>query len=231
MSSHEKNLNQLIAQVRSRRRARLALRGLAMTLAVFAAALVLAALVAGRVHHKPGVMILLRLLPLALAAASALLFMFRPLRALISDRQIARLIEEKSVLSDRLSTVVECTEQPGTASPAIVNRLIEDTAARCSRLRLDELVDPRQAYLYGAASAVVLITLIGSLFFGPSPLGSGMASLYGISEAIANTKTINVTPGTARAPWTSPSPPPTAPRTGPPSTCTPTTPPRPRSPP
>ena len=46
MSSHEKNLNQLIAQVRSRRRARLALRGLAMTLAVFAAALVLAAVTA-----------------------------------------------------------------------------------------------------------------------------------------------------------------------------------------
>src|SRR5205085_2100842 len=199
MSSHEKSLNDLIAQVRSRIRARLALKGLAITLAVFAASLVLAALLAGRLHHKPGVLLLLRLLPLALAAASALLFILRPLRARIHDRRIARLVEEKCALSDRLSTVVECAENPGTASPAIVSRLVEDTAAHCSRLRLDEVVDPREAYAFGAASVVIFVALIGSLFFGPSPLSSGLSSLYSIGDVIANTKTITVTPGTGRA--------------------------------
>ena len=62
--------------------------------------------------------------------ASALWFILRPLRVPFPERQIARLIEEKSALADRLSTTVECTEQPGTASPAIVARLVEDTAAR-----------------------------------------------------------------------------------------------------
>src|SRR5690242_16995 len=118
MSSHEKSLNDLIAQVRSRIRARLALKGLAITLAIAAVSLLLAALLAGRLHHKPGLLLLLRLLPLALILGSAALFILRPLRARLSDRQIARLIEEKCALSDRLSTVVECNENPGGASPA-----------------------------------------------------------------------------------------------------------------
>ncbi|HKP11536.1 MAG TPA: hypothetical protein VJZ91_05475, partial [Blastocatellia bacterium] len=123
MSSHEKSLNDLIAQVRSRIRARVLLRGLAITVAVFAMSLLCAALLAGRVYYRPGVMMLLRLLPLALAVASALVFILRPLRARIPDRRIARLIEEKCALSDRLSTVVDCSENPGGASPAIVSRL------------------------------------------------------------------------------------------------------------
>ncbi|MEN3333766.1 MAG: hypothetical protein V7641_3131, partial [Blastocatellia bacterium] len=57
MSSHEKSLNDLIAQVRSRIRARLALKGLAITLAIAAASLVIAAMLAERVHHKPGVLL------------------------------------------------------------------------------------------------------------------------------------------------------------------------------
>src|SRR5689334_19307319 len=194
MSSHEKSLKDLIAQVRSRIRARLILRGLAITVGVFAVSLLAAALVAGRFYYRPGVLLLLRLLPLVLTLAAALVFILRPLRARIPDRQIARLIEEKCALSDRLSTVVECSENPGNASPAIVSRLIEDTAARCSHVRLDEVIDPRSAYLYGAASAVIMLVMIGSLFFGPSPLSSGMASLYSIGDVVAaNAKSITVT--------------------------------------
>src|SRR5262249_53111798 len=163
-----KSLNDLIAQIRSRIRARVVLKGLAITMAIAAAGLVIAALMADRFHHRPVMLLLLRLLPLALVIASAVWFIMRPLRTRISNSRIARLVEEKRPLSDRLSTAVECSENSRNASPAIVNRLIEDTAARCSRVKLDEVVDPRQAYAYGAASGLILLVLIGSLFFGPS---------------------------------------------------------------
>ena len=130
MSPRSKSLNDLITQVRSRIRARVALKGLAITLAVAALSLVIAAVAADRLSQKPVALIALRFLPLALVAASALLFLIRPLRASISDGKIARLIEEKCALSDRLSTSVEYADNPRDASPAIVERLVTDTSDR-----------------------------------------------------------------------------------------------------
>ena len=201
MSSHEKSLDDLIAQVRARIRARSVLKGLAITAVAGGISLVLAALVAGRPVHSRVLLVILRLVPLAVAIVSTLLFIVRPLRIRVPARQIARLVEEKCVLSERLSTTVECTENPGAASPAIVARLVEDTAARCSRVRLDEIVDPRRAYAYGAVCGLVFLAILGSFLAGPTALTTGMASLYAVGDVVAaNSKTINVTPGTARAP-------------------------------
>jgi hypothetical protein len=201
MSPHTKNLNELIAQVRSRIKARHVLRGAAITLAVFAVSLVLSAIAAGRLSHRPAALVILRFLPVALGVASACLFVAKPLRARLGDAQVARLIEEKCALGDRLATSVEFSESPRDASPAIMARLFTDTSERCSGVKADRVVDPRQAYVFGGVAAAILVALIATIFLGPSPVSTGMSALYSAGEAVsADAMFINVSPGTARAP-------------------------------
>ncbi|HVG22143.1 MAG TPA: DUF4175 family protein, partial [Blastocatellia bacterium] len=193
--------NELIAKVRSRIKARHVLRGAAITLAVFALSLVLSAIAAGHLSHRPTALVILRFLPVVLAITSAYLFVLRPLRVRLSDAQIARLVEEKCALGDRLATSVEFSESPRDASPAIVARLVGDTAERCSALKVDRVVDPRQAYVFGGVAAAILIALVATIFLGPSPVSTGMSALYSTGESVsANAMFINVSPGTARAP-------------------------------
>ncbi|HEX8089438.1 MAG TPA: hypothetical protein VF762_11325, partial [Blastocatellia bacterium] len=201
MSPQTKNLNELIAQVRSRIKTRHVLRGAAITLTVFALSLVISAIVAGRLSHRPAALVILRFLPIVLGIVSACLFIARPLRARLGDAQVARLIEEKCALGDRLATSIEYSENPRDASPAIVARLVSDTAERCSTVKVDRVIDPRQAYLFGSVVAAILVALITTIFLGPSPVSSGMSALYSTGESVsANAMFINVSPGTARAP-------------------------------
>jgi len=107
MSPQLQNVTEVIKQVRRRIRTRQALRGAAITLAVAAASLLIVALVAGLLKQKHAALIVLRLVPVILTMAAAWLFVIRPLRAKINDAKIARLIEEKCELEDRLVTAVE----------------------------------------------------------------------------------------------------------------------------
>jgi hypothetical protein len=201
MSPQIKNLNELIGQVRSRIKTRHVLRGAAITLAVFALSLVLAAITAGHLSHGPAALGVLRFLPIVLAIISVYLFVVRPLRARLSDAQIARLVEEKCALGDRLATSVEFSESPRDASPAIVSRLVTDTAERCSTVKVDHIVDPRPAYVFGGVAAAIMIALIATLLLRPGPLSGGMSALFSTDDSVsANAMLINVSPGTARAP-------------------------------
>src|SRR5690348_13584371 len=107
MSPQLENVNEVIKQVRTRIRMRDALRGAAITLAVAAVSLLAVALIAGLLKQRHAALIALRLVPIATTLAAAWLFVLRPLRAKLSESSLARLIEEKSALEDRLVTAVE----------------------------------------------------------------------------------------------------------------------------
>src|SRR6185436_19881516 len=104
MSPQLQNVGEVIKQVRTRIRTRQALRGAAITVAVAAGSLALVAVLAGPLKQKQGLLMVLRLLPVALTIVAAWLFIPRPLRARIQDSRIARLIEEKCGLADRMVT-------------------------------------------------------------------------------------------------------------------------------
>ena len=59
-------------------------------------------------------------------------------------------------MSDRLVTAVEYSKDSRDASPDIVNRLVEDTGERCSKVDPDVVIDPRHAYGYATASGLDL---------------------------------------------------------------------------
>src|SRR5262249_53377183 len=147
-------------------------------------------------------LILLRLAPLIVALPCAWLLVATPLRSRPDRSRVARLIEEKCGLGDRLITSVEYGETPRKASPAIIDRLIADTTSRTASVSPDIVVDPTVSYAYGAAIAVMLLLGVGTLFFGPSRVTQGMASIYGMNDGTvaANSMFIAVTPGSTRVP-------------------------------
>jgi len=202
MSPQLQNVSEVIKQVRQRIRTRQALRGAAITLAVAAASLLLVGLIAGLLKQKPAALIVLRIIPVATTMAAGWLFLVRPLRSRIDDSKIARLIEEKCGLGDRLVTAVEYSDDPRDASPAIVDRLITDASRRSSTADLDSVVDPRYGYAYGAVAGLILLGLIGTLLLAPKSVSTGLSALYaGDDDSVAaSSMFITVSPGTARVP-------------------------------
>ena len=201
MSLHLKNISELIARTRQRIKTRRVLRGVLITMTATAVAVVLAAIVAPAVAARPALLVALRIAPALVALATALLFILRPLRDAVPDDKIARLIEEKCGLSDRLVTAVESSAEPGNASPAIVDRLVTDTAARCEQVQVDRVIDPRHSFAYGAGSVLVVLVLVPLFLVGPTPLTQGIAVLYSpVTTASSNSVFISVAPGTTRVP-------------------------------
>ena len=99
---NQTSISDLIARVQNRIRMRAALKGAAITLIVAVISLIAASLLALKITPGLAGLTALRALPIVLAAASAWLFIWKPTRAKIDSARIARLIEEKCAMEDRL---------------------------------------------------------------------------------------------------------------------------------
>ena len=202
MGPRHRNLDELIAQVRAHLKTRGILRATAITLSLALVSLILAAVAADSLSEKTTALFVLRILPIVVTLAAAWLFFSRAMRQKISDARIALLVEEKCRLEDRLVTAVEFAEDTRDASPAIVDRLVNDAGARSSSVNVEKIVDPRYSYGYGTVSCVIVLVLLGLFVLRFSPLSDGMAALYSPDgDAVsANATFINVSPANARVP-------------------------------
>jgi hypothetical protein len=202
MNPQQKNIEALLIAVRSRIKAERALAGAAVTLAVAAGSVILAGLLAHSLGPRPAILMVLRLLPLVLTVGAGWLCFVRPLRRRLSDQTLARLIEERRKLSDRLVTAVEFENENPDASPAIVERLIKDAGQHCSSVDASRVVDIRRSWAYGVVAMLVPIALALLLIGGRSPLSDGLADLFAplIHPVSANALFINVLPGSALVP-------------------------------
>ncbi|MCI0487061.1 MAG: hypothetical protein L0229_10730, partial [Blastocatellia bacterium] len=200
MDPRRTGYRELIDRVRARIRTRRILRGTAITIAVTAVSIIAVSAAAYYYGHRPGILIALRILPVAPILAAAWFFLIRPLTRQISDAQVALLIEEKGALGDRLVTAVEYSEDARAASPVIVERLVTDTNERSSIVPPKTVVDPRQGYAYAAGAALVMLLMFGLFFKGPISISGGMSKLYSPFSASASTMFISINPGTARVP-------------------------------
>src|SRR5947199_10552620 len=100
-------VKEIINKVRARLWMRRLSFGLLLTLAVAVFVFLTAALLAYRYHQKHTLLVILRILPLLMTLGAAVWFLFKPLRNRLSDTKIARLIEERINLGDRVTTAVE----------------------------------------------------------------------------------------------------------------------------
>lgn len=202
MSPQSKRIGEIVSQVRSRIRARQISRGVTLTLAATVVWVIIAGFLAGRLRDGGAMLILLRFSPILVAGVSAWFFIARPLRSSLDSARLARLVEERTGLNDRLVTAVEYSENYRAASPAIVDRLVEDATTRASAVPADKVVDPRRTYGYSAASGAIILVAILGLVLGPTAITDGIGALYGVgNESVsANAMFIGVNPGTTRVP-------------------------------
>src|SRR5215813_3917128 len=191
----------IIASVRSRLRTQQALRGIAVTVLVSTALFIGGALLAHRFNRMHGLLLGIRFATIALVAAAIWRLLIVPLKRSVSDPQLARLIEEKYELSDRLVTAVEFADEGKNASSAIVDRLVKDAGQRSAKVDADRVVDIRRSWAYGASAAMCLAVFGLLMYSGPAPLSAGMSDLLGsLGGASANSMFITVVPGTALVP-------------------------------
>src|SRR5215470_9684937 len=121
-------LMELLRRARSRRQLLLSLRGVAISLGVLAAVLLLTGWAAHRYRYNGAALIVLRIGALLIFLTTIYFSLLRPLLKRITDARLARLIEERTPgVEDRLVTAVECAnEEDSRISPALVNRLYRD---------------------------------------------------------------------------------------------------------
>src|ERR1044072_7970751 len=96
MSPETNLLQDLLRRARSRRQLLLSLRGVAITVAVVAALLLLTGWAAHRYRYSGGALLTLRIGALLMILATIYFALIRPLFKRISDARLARLIEERS---------------------------------------------------------------------------------------------------------------------------------------
>src|SRR5215475_11652998 len=125
--NHQGNqLSGIISAVRKRRNLLNVLRGLAITIVVTAAMLVIAAFAAYRFRFSTAAIVSLRIFAVLSVIAAVYFTLVRPLRRRVGEAQLARLVEEKHHrIEDRFVSAIEFSGEEGRAafSPVIVDRL------------------------------------------------------------------------------------------------------------
>src|SRR5215213_676532 len=196
-------LQDLLRRARARRQFLLSLRGVAISVGVVAAVLLLTGLVAHRYRYNGSALIVLRVGALLMVLATIYFALLRPLLKRISDARLARLIEEHSPgTEDRLVTAVEYSNDDRHVAPAIVHRLYHDANSVSAMLDLGNVIRRSRLLLYGAAALASLLLFAGVLKWGPTEISEGVAQLVTPTTLAASKDalSIKVRPGTARVP-------------------------------
>src|ERR1041385_7875678 len=204
MSPETNLLQDLLRRARSRRQLLLSLRGVAITVGVVAALLLLTGWAAHRYRYNTGALLTLRIGALLMVLATIYFSLIRPLFKRISDARLARLIEEHSPgTEDRLVTAVEYSNgNAERVSTAIVNRLYQDANNLSAMLDIGNVIRRSRLLIYGGAALASWLLFVGVLKFGPKEISQGVAQLVTPTTlaATTNAMSIKVRPGTARVP-------------------------------
>src|SRR5215218_10400455 len=198
-------LQDLLRRARSRRQLLLSLRGVAISVGVVAALLLLTGWVAHRYRYNGSALLTLRIGALLMVLTTLYFALIRPLFKRISDARLARLIEEHSPgTEDRLVTAVEYSngDVESRISPALVNRLYQDANSVSGMLDVGNVIRRSRLMIYGAAALASLLLFVGVLKWGPKEISQGVAQLVTPTTLAASTNamSIKVRPGTARVP-------------------------------
>src|SRR5215470_2241977 len=205
MNYQGNQLSGIISAVRKRRNLLITLRGLAITIVVTAAMLVITGLAAYRFRFSAAALVSLRIFAVLSVIAAGFFALVRPLRRRASDAQLARLVEEKHPgVEERFVSAIEFSGEETRAafSPVIIDRLVDDADRHARDVSLDEIVPRKRFWQFGGAAAASLALFIAALIFGPKEIKMGIAQLIAPTTRVvaSNLLKFEVKPGTARVP-------------------------------
>jgi len=203
-STPPSNLTEIIQDVRSRWRMKLALRGAVRSVGVAVVLFLVAAYSLEWARFSAPSIIAARILLGAAVLLSIFYFLIRPLRRRVTDEQVALYLEEHELsLQATLISAVEATSREAkTVSAALVRRLVEQALDACASTdaarRVEQVPLRRWGMLLGGLSAAaVLIVLVGPAF-----LRSALSAILLVQRSVeaAAPYRIDVTPGNATVP-------------------------------
>src|SRR5688572_20259257 len=169
-STPPSDLLEIIADVRSRWRLKLALRGLACVVGVLVVLFLIAASGMEWWKFSATSIIAARVLMVAAVLGSIAWFIVRPLRRRVTDEQVALYLEEhEPSLEARVISAVEA-QQAGDrgASAMLVHRLVEQAIEACVRMDAVHRMEQTPVRRYSMVAAGIALAAIAAVLVGPA---------------------------------------------------------------
>src|SRR5262245_20586007 len=198
-------LIEVIRQVRSRWRMKLAVQGAVGFIAATAIALIGSAYALETLRFSAASILGFRIVIVLAAAAFAGWFLVRPLMRKVSDEQVALYLEEHEPSLEAVIITAMDSERAGRAqemSPALVRRMIEGAIERVQKIEDGRRIERAPLKKYATAAAVVTLAALAIFSLGPAYLRHALSALLIISRDVeaAAPYRIEVTPGNATVP-------------------------------
>src|SRR5688500_5387109 len=203
-STPASGLSQIIHDVRSRWRLKLALRGLAWVAGVAVLVFLAAAYALEWARFSGPSIIAARGLWAVALVAAVFYFLVRPLRCRVTDEQVAMYLEEHDpTLQATLVSAVEASREGAASESAmLVRRLVEQALEACASTNIARRVEqvPLRRWgvvLAGLAAAAVLIVVLGPAF-----VRNALSAILLVQRSVeaAAPYRIEVTPGNTEVP-------------------------------
>ncbi len=172
------NLLVRIRQVRRGWRSQILVRGISLFLASSIALLVLGVWGADLFGFKASAVWIMRILTGGTVLFVGWYFLYVPLRARVSDVQIAQFVEERYPhLEDRLVTAIEYGKQESSSS-SLIDLLIRDALDMTRRVDFSVFLNRKRLAYFGGLGIAACLALLVLLSWGPSFFPYGFSSLY-----------------------------------------------------
>jgi hypothetical protein len=177
MTSYESLLIR-IRQVRARRRTQVLVKGLSLFLVSAIALLVFGVWGADLFGFKPAAVWSIRFVSVGAILFVAWYFLYVPLRARVSDVQIAQFIEERyPQLEDRLVTAIEYGGRDAE-SAGMIDLLIKDALEKSNRVDFSIFLNRKRLASFGMLGVAACLALFFLFTWGPSFFPYGFNQLY-----------------------------------------------------
>ena len=201
MNSYESLLAR-VRQVRRKWRSQVLVKVISLFLVSAIALLLLGVWGADLFGFRPAAVWLMRLLAGGTVLFVAGYFLYLPLRAHVSDVQVAQYVEENyPQLEDRLVAAIEFGAQ-NPASSGMIDLLIRDALDKTSRVDLSIFLNRRRLLSFGVLGITACLSLFGLLNWGPSFFPYGFSHLYvpWAEASLGSSMMIKITPGDIEIP-------------------------------
>jgi hypothetical protein len=202
-STPRAQLTAVISEVRRRWRHKMALRGAAVVIGGTALVLLASSLGIDALRFSPKAILGFRLAALAAVVALVALWLVRPLRRRVTDGQVALYVEEhEPSLEASILSAVETVETAGaSASPQLIEKLVEQAIERCRTLNTSQTIGRTARRRFAGAIVAVIAAIAATFTLGPESLRQGLSALLLIVPAeAASPYSIEVLPGNVTAP-------------------------------
>ncbi len=195
----------VVRDVRARYRAKLALRGAAITIAAGWALVALGGVLMNAFHYADAVVLAVRIVAIATILGMTAWFIVRPLLPKLHDEQVALYLEEhERSLKASVITAVEMQNSARAASipvrsPALIDRLTRTALERVRLAGDGKAIDAGELKMNGGILAAVLGAAMLLTIFGPPALRNGLklVAVPWRGDAASTLFSISVEPGNA----------------------------------